>query len=116
MFRFSDLDEGLYGLAVDDGVTMAGIEIKAGATVTRDIVLPATARKIVVHYLLFSQPAGGAASTRLAMALALPYLQCTRASAGFSLDEAKRATRVTIVGDGVSAADEEALRGGRLPG
>ncbi len=55
------------------------------------------------------------------MSLGIDYLLHTGASGGFSPDEAAKATRVTIIGDGVPASIEAALRAAgcqvdRLPG
>ena len=76
-----------------------------------EVVLPAAVpEKVIAHYLLFGPP--DAPGTRTNLLLALAYLRRCGATAGFSLAEAARAQRVTIVGDeaAVSAADEAALR------
>jgi hypothetical protein len=72
----------------------------------------------MAHYVLFgpaAQPPGETApkveaDTRLALSLALEYLRRTGATGGFSLDEARHARRVTIVGDQVPVAAEQTLQ------
>ncbi len=66
--------------------------------------------KSVRHYLLFWQREGGSAAHEEFMA-ALPYVSRFRPTVGFSVDEARSAEFVTIVGSeaGISAVVEQAL-------
>ncbi len=111
VYRFSRLIAGSYSLAVGaDAPLVSAIAVAAGATVTQDITLPEEAGKVFAEYLLFSPPAAGKIQTRLALQLALPYLQRSGASAGFGLEQAAQAAKVVIVGDLVPAGVEDTLR------
>ena len=111
VYRFSRLTAGSYALAVGTGgPVVSEIVIAAGATVTQDITLAPEANKVFAQYLLFSPPAAGAVQTRLALQMALPYLQRSGASGGFSLEQAAQAAKVVIVGDLAPAGAEDTLR------
>ncbi|MCX6029730.1 MAG: carboxypeptidase regulatory-like domain-containing protein [Chloroflexi bacterium] len=113
-FSFTELAASVYALAVGDGAPLVtDIRLAENAIVTADITLPAP-RKLLAHYLLFGQTTDDGrpttnAETKLALALAAEYLRRTGASGGFSVGDASQAAQVTIVGDTVSAADEQAL-------
>jgi len=116
-FRFTELAGGVYALAVgEDEPLVSNIHLAEDATVTQDITLPSEPTKLLTHYLLFGQlptpdaPAGTGAVARLALTLALPYLEKTGASGGFSLTEAAHAAQVLIVGDQVPETAERELR------
>ncbi len=76
------------------------------------MTVPGGPAKVIAHYLLFAPPpaAGqpGAAEAKLLLGLAAHYL-AGDVAAGFSLDEAKAADRVTIVGPRVPATAESLL-------
>ncbi|MGH7862400.1 MAG: hypothetical protein ACREOS_09205, partial [Candidatus Dormibacteraceae bacterium] len=69
----------------------------------------------IYHYVLLPTSEGGPDArgpSRWALSAALDYLGFFRSTAGFSLDEARRASRVTIVGSDASrlASAEATLR------
>lgn len=112
-FKFTGLAAGSYALALGEGdALVTGVTITDDATVVRDVTAPGGTAKVLAHYLLFASPppAGqaGSADARLQLGLAAHYLSGTVA-AGFSIDEAAAAQRVTIVGDRVPASAESAL-------
>lgn len=115
VFRFAGLIGGDYALAVGDGAPLAtDIHLQEDATVMRDILLPPAPARLFTHYLLFNTPpeAGqpGYAEVRLALTLAARYLARSGAAAGFRLDDAAQAAKVTIVGDDVPRTAEATLR------
>jgi len=110
-YGFEGLEAGTYELFLP-AETLSRLATVDGLTdVELEIVLPvAVPEKVIAHYLLFGLP--GAPGTRTNLLLAQAYLRRRGATAGFSLAEAVRAQRVTIVGDetAVSAANETTLR------
>ncbi len=113
-FRFTDLAAGVYALALGDGAALVkDIEVAGDATVTADLTLPPPPKPLA-HYLLFGRTMDEGRTTndetKLALALAVEYLWRTGASGGSSVGDAAQAAQVTIVGDAVSAADEQTLR------
>ena len=110
-YGFEGLAAGAYELFLPAPDISRPLTVDGLTDAELDIVLPAAVpEKVIVHYLLFGPPE--APGTRTNLLLAQPYLRRSGATAGFSLAEAARAQRVTIVGDetAVSAADEAALR------
>jgi hypothetical protein len=106
-FRFTDLAAGVYALALGDGPALVrDIQVAEDATVTADLTLPASLKPLA-HYLLFGRTTDD--ETKLALALAVEYLWRTGASGGSSVGDAAQAVQVTIIGDAVSAADEQTL-------
>jgi hypothetical protein len=69
---------------------------------------PGTAAKTITYYLLFGPANSRGRQTNLL--LATQYILTFSATVGFSVEEAKQARQVTIVGEGISAADQQALR------
>ncbi len=113
VFKFTGLAAGTYAIAVSDGNAIVDdIVLPEDATVVRDVTLPPGPAKLLSHYLLFAPPPAadqtGHAEARLLLALASHYLTGDL-SGGFSIDEAKLANRVTIVGDRVPASAESTL-------
>ncbi len=113
VFRFAGLTAGTYAIAVSDGKAVVDdIVLPEDATVVRDITLPPGPAKLLSHYLLFAPPPAanqkGHAEARLLLALATHYLTGDL-SGGFSIDEAKLADRVTIIGDRVPTSAENIL-------
>ncbi len=108
-FAFTGLGPGAYRLDVE-GVGMNRSPLMLDGDDEKDVEmrLPlAAASRPIAHYVLFG-PAN-AVGTRAALLLAQPYLRKTGALGGFSLQEAARAVRVTIVGDGITAEDQAEL-------
>lgn len=112
-FKFTGLAAGTYALAVGDSEPLVTDAVVGdNTTVVRDVTVPGGPPKVLAHYLLFAAPptAGqaGAANARLLLALASYYLTGDMV-AGFSVEEAKSATQVTIIGDRVAASTESTL-------
>ncbi len=113
VFRFAGLGAGSYAISVGDGEPIArDVVVSDDATVVRDVTVPGGPPKVLAHYVLFAPPpaAGqpGSAEARLLLGLAAHYFAGDVAG-GFGLEEAKSATRVTIVGDRVPASAESTL-------
>ncbi len=113
VFKFTGLAAGTYALAIGDGQPLVtDIVISDDATVVRDVTAPGGPAKVLAHYLLFAPPpaAGqpGGAEARLLLDLATQYLSGA-VTGGFSMEEAKTAQRVTIIGDRVPASAESTL-------
>lgn len=69
---------------------------------------PQASGKLLVHYLLFGSP--NQPTTRTNLILALDYIARFAPTVGFSIEEAKGAQNVTVVGaNAISGADEQAL-------
>ncbi|MFN8459184.1 MAG: hypothetical protein U0401_31800 [Anaerolineae bacterium] len=69
---------------------------------------PGTAAKTITYYLLFGPANSRGRQTNLL--LTIQYMLTFSATAGFSVEEAKQARQVTIIGEGISPADQQALR------
>jgi hypothetical protein len=110
-YRFTALSAGTYSLAVGSATTLVtGLRLEDGATLTRDIKLPADDAKVFNHYLLMpTPPPSGRATAGLILRLVVHHLD-GRALAGFSADEAVRARRVTLLGDALSQETEDRLK------
>jgi hypothetical protein len=112
-YRFSDLAAGIYSLQVFE-TTIRQDNISLDGTNSREINLvipilpPGTPQKSINHYLLFGPPASRGRQTTLIVAM--DYILAFSVTVGFSVDEAKQAHRVTIIGEGISAADQQAIR------
>lgn len=113
VFKFTGLAAGVYALAVGDGDPLVtDVAVSDDATVVRDVTAPGGTAKVLSHYLLFATPPAtgqpGSADARLLLGLAAHYLSGSVAG-GFSIEEAKAAQQVTIVGDRVPASAESTL-------
>ncbi len=64
--------------------------------------------KSINYYLLFGPPNSRGRQTNLL--LALNYILTFSPTIGFSVEEAKKARQVTIIGEGISPADQQAIR------
>jgi hypothetical protein len=112
-YRFSNLAEGTYSIQVfetsvrQDNIALDGINTREINLVIPDVP-PSTPDKTINHYLLFGPPNSRGRQTNLM--LALDYILAFSVTAGFSVAEAKQARHVTIIGEGVSAADQQAIR------
>lgn len=110
VYAFTDLPAGTYALAIAGaGVVNPGLVLDGTNAITFNYSLPAQPpSQALTHYLLFGSSSSAAARTNLI--LALDYITRFAPTVGFSLDEARSARNVTVVGNGVtSAADEQAL-------
>jgi protocatechuate 3,4-dioxygenase beta subunit len=111
-FAFAGLAAGTYELRVPSlQVTLTGIVLD-GLSNLQVVLAPEGAQvaKVLPLYLLFGAP--DQPGTPAALALAQPYLVASRATAGFSAQEAQRAEQVILVGDEatISAEVEHTLR------
>ncbi|RME48727.1 MAG: carboxypeptidase regulatory-like domain-containing protein [Caldilineae bacterium] len=111
-FRFKNLPAGVYDVAVwNTNARASNIEVdgksKRHVTLDASETPPATG-KTLSHYVLFGPPK--AHGRRLNLFAALDYLLHFSLTAGFSVETAKQAQRVTIIGEGVSAADIQSIR------
>jgi hypothetical protein len=109
-YSFTDLPAETYTLfLVGSGIVTSSIIVDGTNTVSFNFsVAPQQAGKLIAHYLLFGVP--NLSATRTNLVLALDYIGCFGPALGFSVEEAKTARNVTIVGaSAISAADEQAL-------
>ncbi len=110
-YTFARLPAGVYALSLEGvGVIHQEVLLDGRNQVSLTYRLGGAGEKVLPLYLLFGSPEDP--DTRTAMLLARPYLAASGAVAGFRVDEAMHAERVTIVGgeDLVSADEEQALR------
>jgi hypothetical protein len=112
-YRFSDLAAGVYSLQLfetnikQDNISLDGTnsrEINLVVSVTQ----PEIPDKSINHYLLFGPPGSRGRQTNLI--LAMDYVLAFSVTVGFSVEEAKQAHRVTLIGEGISAADRQAIQ------
>jgi len=115
-YRFPDLAAGVYALRLfesnikQDNISLDGTnsrEINLVVQVTQPDT-PDIPDKSINHYLLFGPPASRGRQTNLV--LAMDYILAFSVTVGFSVAEAKQAHRVTIIGEGISAADRQAIQ------
>jgi hypothetical protein len=69
---------------------------------------PQTPAKTINYYVLLGPPNSRGRQTNLLLAAA--YILANSATVGFSVEEAKQARQVTIIGEGISPADQQAIR------
>lgn len=111
-FRFENLPAGVYGLEVwNTSARVDNIEVDGRNTRQVSLTVPDEdpSSKGLDHYVLFG--AANSPGRRTSLILALDYLLAFSLTAGFSLNEAKIARQVTIIGEAASAADIASLRG-----
>jgi len=111
-FRFRNLPAGVYDLAVwKTNAKAENIEVngKNKRRVTLDITEePPAEGKTLAHYVLFGPPQ--ARGRRLNFFAAMNYLLHFSLTAGFSVETARRARRVTIIGEGISPDAIQSIR------
>lgn len=111
-FRFEGLPAGVYNLAVwDTALKVTDIDLDGRNSRTINLTLDETApeqAKPLDHYVLFGPPQSRGRRTNFL--IAADYLLFFSLPAGFSAQTAKLARRVTIIGEGVIAAEVEAIR------
>lgn len=113
-YRFENLGSGLYGVMVfETDVRQDNVTVDGQNSREVNLVLPVggtsgqLAPKPINHYLLFGPPTARGRQTNLL--LAIDYILAFSVTVGFSLTEAKQARHVTIIGEGLSQADIQAL-------
>jgi hypothetical protein len=115
-YRFENLGQGLYSVLVfdtnvrQDNITLDGLNSR-----TVNLTVPSSGpggetppQKVISHYLLFGPPETRGRQTNLL--LATNYILKFSVTVGYSLDEAKQARQVTVVGEGISQAQIQALQ------
>jgi hypothetical protein len=112
-YRFSNLAEGIYSLHVfETNVRQDNIVLDGTNSRTVNLVVPDTptepSPKTINHYLLFGPPNSRGRQTNLL--LAMDYILAFSVTVGFDVEEAKQARQVTIIGEGISAVTQQAIR------
>ncbi|MCD6290296.1 MAG: hypothetical protein J7M34_07315 [Anaerolineae bacterium] len=111
-FRIEGLGPGTYVVAVEGtSVRSQPITLAEGTTEMLELSLfsdGGAGDRPLAHYVLLG-PAG-APGERANFFLAIDYLIRFRLAFGYSTADAQQAARVTIIGDGYSAADEAGLK------
>lgn len=113
-YRFASLDAGVYTVQVSEtGVRIDNIALDGANSREINLVVTETpvekpAPKSANHYVLLGP--SGSRGRKTNLLLALDYILAFSLTAGFSLDEARQARQVTIIGEGISPADQQALR------
>jgi len=111
-FKFINLAQGVYALQVFD-TNIRQDNIVLDGTNSREITLvvptdgDAPPEKTINHYLLIGPPGSRGRQTNLL--LATDFVLAFSVTVGFSVAEAKQARQVTILGEGISAAEQEAI-------
>jgi hypothetical protein len=122
VFRFANLPYGIYRLEVigtslaQDNLTLSPsnktVNLNLSLVATPPTPLPPqpppTPTKSINYYLLFG-PAGSR-GRQTNMLLATNYILTFSPTVGFSVAEAKQARQVTIIGEGISPADQQAIQ------
>ena len=112
-YRFTDLAAGVYSLQLfESNLRQDNISLDGRNSREINLVVPVTQPEIpdktISHYLLFGPPGSRGRQTNLI--LAMDYVLAFSVTVGFSVAEAKQAQRVTIIGEGISAADRQAIQ------
>jgi hypothetical protein len=112
-YRFADLAAGVYSLQLfESNIRQDNISLDGSNSREINLVVPVTqpevSDKTISHYLLFGPPGSRGRQTNLI--LAMDYVLAFSVTVGFSVAEAKQAQRVTIIGEGISDADRQAIQ------
>ena len=112
-YRFDNLAAGNYSLVVfETNVRQDNIILDGKNTRRIILTLPdadiASKTKVINHYVLFGPP--GARGRQINLMLATDFVLAFSVTVGFSVAEAKQASRVTIIGEGISPADMQTLK------
>jgi hypothetical protein len=110
-YRFENLAKGNYAILVfetsirQDNIVLDGLN-------TRRLILtvpePSEVVKSINHYLLFGPPASR--GRQINFLLALDYILTFSLTVGFNVEVAKLAQQVTIIGEGISEAEKQAIK------
>lgn len=112
-YRFENLAAGTYSLLVfetsvrQDNIALDGTNQREINLVLPDETDQPEIEKSINHYLLLGPPGSRGRQTNLL--LATDYILAFSVTVGFSVEEAKRARQVTIIGEGISNADQQAI-------
>ena len=110
-YRFENLAKGNYSVVVFE-TTVRQDNIVLDGENTRRIILTipeaAEVDKSINHYLLLGPPDSRGRQTNLL--LATDFILAFSVTVGFNVEEAKQARQVTIIGQGISDADQQAIK------
>ena len=123
-YRFAPLSAGNYQIQVKDTTINKTVQVdgmnrkianfalgsqpeKQPSGVPTGTTVTNVPGKTIQHYLLL-----GSENRKTNLAIAASYILKFGLTVGFSVDEAKQASRVTVVGTGVSQADQTAIKAG----
>ncbi|MEM7344823.1 MAG: carboxypeptidase-like regulatory domain-containing protein [Chloroflexota bacterium] len=116
-YRFENLPAGIYSVQVfetaikQDNISLDGTnsrEVNLAIPDPTGPEIPETGTKTIDHYLLFGPPSTRGRQTNLL--LATDYILAFSPTVGFNVEEAKLARQVTIIGEGVSQANQQAIQ------
>jgi len=110
-YRFENLAKGNYSVVVfETSVRQDNIVLDGENTRRILLTIPEVAEvdKSINHYLLFGPPDSRGRQTNLL--LATDFILAFSVTVGFSVAEAKQARRVTIIGEGINDADQQAIK------
>lgn len=110
-FRFENLAEGTYSIQVfETGVRQDNITLDGTNSREVNLVVPVMQQveKSINHYLLLGPP--NSRGRQLNLLLAADYILTFSITVGFSVIEAKKAHKVTILGDGISPAEQAEIK------
>jgi hypothetical protein len=111
-YRFEGLAAGVYGLRVSgttvgqDSIILDGVDSQEVNLVVSDGGIDPP-EKTIEYYVLFGPPGTRGRQTNLL--LSTNYLLAFSITAGFSVTDAMQARFVTIIGDGVSPEEQQAI-------
>ena len=109
-YRFENLAEGIYSVQVfetnirQDNVSVDGTNSRE---INLTVPLEQPVEKSISHYLLLGPP--NSRGRQIHLLLAVDYILTFSVTVGFSVEEAKQAHRVTIIGEEINPADQETL-------
>jgi hypothetical protein len=109
-YRFASLKAGSYSVQIENTSLSQNIQVDGS---NKQIVNfyegtgtgVVTSTKLIDHYLLL-----GPQDAQNNLVLATNYILKFKPTVGFNVEEAKQAQQVTIVGQGISQADQEAIK------
>ncbi len=116
-FRFDNLGAGAYSVVVSNTTARRdNLVLDGNNSVQVNLEVPVIvgpgpqppAGKVIEHYLLLGPP--NSRGRQLSLLLAKDFILEFSVTVGFRVDEAKQARRVTILGEGISQADIQAIR------
>ena len=110
-YRFDNLAKGNYSVIIfETSVRQDNIVLDGENTRRILLTIPevATVDKSINHYLLLGPPDSRGRQTNLL--LATDFILAFSVTVGFSVEEAQQARRVTIIGEGISDAAQQALK------
>jgi hypothetical protein len=113
-YRFENLAKGNYSLVVfetsvrQDNIVLDGENTRRIILTIPDDAEVAEVDKSINHYLLLGPP--DSRGRQINLLLAANFILAFSVTIGFSVEEAKQARRVTIIGEVISEADQQAIK------